>query len=150
VADIDRETHREQGKAANARTWELLSLEARTAAEEDEMVHAAHASHWHWLLGGDAVNEQRGLWLLSRVYAVAGDGPRSLFYGRRCWELTERDCLTGFDRAYACEAMARATTLIGDAAASREWRASAEDAAASIEDLEDREIFDADYAAPPW
>ena len=26
----------------------LLEVEARTASQDDEMVHAAHASFWHW------------------------------------------------------------------------------------------------------
>jgi hypothetical protein len=142
--------HRAMGKAANNRTWELLGQEHRTPDEDRELVHAAHASLWHWLHGGDAVNEQRGVWLVSHVYAVLGVPAPALEYARRCWDLTERESLEGFDYGYACEAMARASAIAGDDAESRVWRTRAVDAATRIDDDEDRAIFEADLAAPPW
>jgi len=43
-------------------TWELLDKSERTQAEADEMIHAAHASRYHWGLAGTAVNLARGEW----------------------------------------------------------------------------------------
>lgn len=135
--------HRELAVAANNRTWELLGNDARTEAETREMVHAAHASLWHWLQCGDAVNEQRGEWLVSHVYAVIGRGEPAVVHALRCLDITESAGLQGFDRAYAYEAMARALALEHDETAS-EWRARAEAEGAAIADPEDRAIFEAD------
>jgi hypothetical protein len=136
--------------AANHRVWELLAREARTDAEDREMVDAAHASLWHWRAAGTLVNEQRGEWLVSHVYAVLANADAALAHAQRCWELTEEGALEGFDRAYACEAMARAHAARRDAAEATTWRARANTAAASVADDEDRAILDADLAAGPW
>ena len=54
-----------------------------------------------------------------------------------------------FDAAYAAEAAARVAALLGapDAAT---LRAKAARLGAAIADREDRELFDGDFAAPPW
>ena len=52
--------------------WTLLEKERRTTAEDDEMIHAAHASRYHWGKVGEPVNLARGEWQCSRVYAVLG------------------------------------------------------------------------------
>ena len=36
------------------------------------MLHAAHASRFHWGEVGEPVNFARGEWQISRVYAVLG------------------------------------------------------------------------------
>jgi hypothetical protein len=138
--------HRELAVAANQGTWDLLGKDARTDAETREMVHAAHASLWHWLQCGDAVNEQRGEWLVSHVYAVIGRAEPAVFHARRCLEITEEAGLVGFDRAYAYEAMARALALENDPTAT-DWRARAEQTGAEIAGPEDRAIFEADLNA---
>src|ERR1700693_6097609 len=46
----------------------------RTRDEEDEMLHAAHASRYHWGVVGQAENRARGEWQISRVYTVLGRG----------------------------------------------------------------------------
>lgn len=135
--------HRELAVAANQRTWELLGNDARTDSETREMVHAAHASLWHWLQCGDAENEQRGEWLVSHVYAVIDRAEPAVFHALRCLEITEAAGLQGFDRAYAYEAMARALAVAHDETAA-EWRARAEAAGAEIADPEDHAIFEAD------
>ena len=67
MADVD---HKSLAIALNQRTWTLLEKEARSAAESDEMIHAAHGSLWHWLQAGGPVQQQRGEWLIGRVYVV--------------------------------------------------------------------------------
>jgi hypothetical protein len=153
VVDIDDESHRTFGVAANNRAWELLGTDARTPDQDRELVDAAHASLWHWRHAGTLVNEQRGEWLVAHVYAVIGDGAAALPHAQRCWALTEEGALDGFDRAYACEAMARAYAARGDADDVRDataWRDRAAEAAADVDDEEDRGILEADLAAGPW
>ena len=55
------------------------------------MIHAAHASRYHWGEVGDDVNLARGEWQCSRVYAVLGRGEPALWHARRCVEIAEAD-----------------------------------------------------------
>ncbi len=129
------------------RTWELLELPSRTLAQDDEMIHTAHASRYHSGEVGLAVNLARGEWLCSRVYAVLGRAEPALHHARRCLELTEanpeRD---DWDLAGACEAMARAELVAGDLAAATEWRAKGLAGLDGIADPEDRAPIEADLA----
>ena len=138
--------HRAWGARTNGRVWELLELDERTADDNRELVDAAHASRWHWRHGGEVINEQRAEWLLSRVYAVLGDGPAALGHAAACWELTEAADLAGFDLAYACEAMYRAYAVLGERDDAEVWHERALDVGADIPDAEDRELFEADLA----
>ena len=52
--------------------WTLLATPDRTMDQDDEMLHAAHASRYHWGEVGDAANRARGEWQCSRVYSVLG------------------------------------------------------------------------------
>jgi hypothetical protein len=149
AAAPDIDAHREWGKRANMRVWALLGdgVPADDATAR-EAVDAAHASQWHWQYAGGELEHQRGEWLLSRVYAVTGDGPAALRHAQRCWAITETEGYEDFDRAYACEALARAYSVNGDSVAAQEWRARATAAGALIADDEDRKIFDSDLALP--
>src|SRR3990170_957672 len=66
--------------------WTLLDKQDRTADEDDTMVHAAHASRFHWGQVGTQVNLARGEWQVSRVYAVLGRAEPALWHARRCLE----------------------------------------------------------------
>ena len=73
------------------------------------MLHAAHASLYHWLEAGTEVNHQRGIWMISRVHAFLGNSDRALRYAIRCMELTElhSDLMEDFDFAFAWEGLAQ-------------------------------------------
>ena len=141
--DTTREAHVHFAKSLNGRVWELLQATERTGEEDAEMVHAAHASLYHWLQVGTAVHHQRGVWLISHVYAVLGDAVQALAYARRCLELTteHRVEMADFDVAYAYEGMARALALSGDAEQAEAYRKRAEAAGAEIMDDEAKAIF---------
>ena len=62
----------------NGKTWELLEKKDRTPDEDLRMLDYAHASLAHWRTAGAEVRNQRGQWLLARVYAVLGEGARAL------------------------------------------------------------------------
>jgi len=145
ATDIDALEHREWGRRANQRVWDLIG-NGRPAAETiDELVDAVHASQWHWSHGGGALEAQRGEWLLSHVYAVLGNAAAALRHAHRCFEITEAEGYEDFDRAYAYEA--RAYALAGDPDAA-EWRARAVEAGTLIADDDDRKFFESDLAAP--
>jgi uncharacterized protein YndB with AHSA1/START domain len=148
VTDIDALEHRDWGRRSNQRVWELLGDGKPAAATIDELIHAVHASQWHWSHGGGSLEAARGEWLLSHVYAVLGNAPAALRHAQRCLEITDADGYEDFDRAYAYEALGRAYSVGGDTTAAQEWRERAEAAGKLIANDEDRKIFEADLATP--
>ena len=88
--------------------WDLLNKTERTIEEEDSMLHAAHASRFHWEKIGQPVNLARGEWQVARVYTVLGRPKCGLYHARRCLEICEQHQIGDFDLAYAYEALARA------------------------------------------
>jgi len=131
------------------RVWELMEKADRTGAEADEMLHAAHASRYHWGFVGEPVNLARGEWQVSRMYTVLGRGEPALRHARTCLDIVERHGIGDFDLAFAYEAMARATALAGDLDAARGWRDKAAVAGEAIAEEEDRKLFLSDLATLP-
>ncbi len=129
--------------------WTLLEKRDRTAREDDLMVHAAHASRFHWEAVGEPRNHAIGEWQVSRVYAVLGRAEPALHHARRCLELCEERGIGDFVLAYAYEALARAHAVAGDADEARRFAERAEHATSEIADEEDREHVLADLATLP-
>ena len=135
--------HRRLGVDLFNEVWRLME----TREDDDRMLHAAHASRFHW---GEAPeckpeNLARGEWQVSRVYTVLGLPEPALRHARRCLELCELHGLGDWDLAYAYEALARAHAVAGTGEADA-WKAKARAAGDAIADPEDREHFDEDYA----
>ncbi len=122
-------------------TWDLLDKTDRTPADNDKMIHAAHASRFHWGEIGTALNLARGEWQVSRVYATLGRPEPALYHGRRSLELCEQNGIADFDLAFAHEALARGYALAGDTAKAQAHIAAARKAAEAIAKAEDRDYF---------
>ncbi len=88
-ATIDAVTHRQLAVDLFNSVWTLLERTDRSTAEDDDMLHAAHASRHHWGEVGEPVNLARGEWQCSRVYAVLGRAEPALWHARRCLALCE-------------------------------------------------------------
>ena len=71
--------HRRFAAAGNNRAWEL-SVQTRSAAEDQEMLNSAHASAWHWTKVGTDLNRMRSVMLLAEVHALLGFGQSALVY----------------------------------------------------------------------
>jgi DNA-binding transcriptional MerR regulator len=151
LTSLDPATHRALGAALFNHVWTLLEKADRTADEDAEMVHAAHASRFHWgrADGVQPANLARGEWQCSRVYAVLGRAEPALWHAERCRLILEANQVADFDIAAAYEALARAHAVAGDAAAADSWRARATDALDGIADPDDREIIAGDIATLP-
>ncbi len=143
---LDAERRRQLAKDLFNRVWALLEQEQRTPAEDDEMLHAAHASRYHWGEVGEPVNLARGEWQCSRVYAVLGRAEPALWHGRRCLDLCDEHGIGDFDLAYSYEALARAHRVAGQVPEAEAYERLAFEAAERILDLEDREHFRRDLA----
>jgi hypothetical protein len=104
--------HRQLGVDLFNETWRLVE-----ARDDDALiVDCAHASAYHWANAPECKpeNRSRSAWLISRVYTVVNRAEPAFFYAKRCLELCEQHVLVDWDLAYAYEALARASQLVGD------------------------------------
>ena len=149
--DLDEATRRALAVGLFNYTWTLLENPKRTREQDDEMLHAAHASRYHWGEVGEAVNLARGEWQVSRVYAVLGRGEPAVYHARRCLEINEANPSgrEDWDLGSAYEALARAYGVAGERAASDEWRVRATAELERIADAEDRQVLEQDLATLP-
>lgn len=146
---LDADAHRRIAADLFNHVWTVLETEGRTADQDAEMVHAAHASVLHWSRSEPHDLRQRqavGEWQCSRVYATLGRAEPALYHARRCHALAEGGDVEDWVRAAAAEAMARASRVAGDRRAFEEWRATAEAATAAIGDPAEREVIEGDLA----
>ncbi len=151
--EIDQATRRALAGDLFNRCWRLMEIADRTPAQDDEMVHAAHASRHHWGEVGTTANLARGEWMCARVYSVLGRAEPALHHARRCLDLIETagpdSGLEDWDMAAAYECLARASLVAGDTAAAAAWRSRALTALDAVADPEDRETIAQDVAALP-
>jgi hypothetical protein len=146
---LDRATERQLAATLFNRVWTLLEQETRSEAEDAEMIHAAHASTYHWMMIGEPVNRARGEWQCSRVYAVLGRPEPALFHARKVLEICQREGIADFDLAFAYEALARACALASDVAEARRWAELARAACEQVAEDDDREIVLSDLETLP-
>lgn len=122
-------------------TWELIERADRTPADTETMIHAAHASAWHWQQRPDNAPKRRSVacWLLSRVYALAGRPDEARRYAHQAAEAAMGE--SPFYRAYALEALARAEQRAGNDAEARRLADAARELAGQVEKPEDRKVL---------
>lgn len=132
--------------------WNLLKKAGRSELDDELMVHAAHASCYHWLNVGTGLNHQRGEWLISRVYAVLNKPGAALRHAKRCLDLTDEhaDLMEDFDLAFAYECVARANAVVGNQEEAIKYIQLAEKAGDNIKDEGDRRIFFSDFNGGEW
>lgn len=146
------EAHQYFAVALNNRTWELLGKPDRTPEENREMIQAAYASCYHWRYNGEAVNQQRGEWIISRVYTELEMAEPALYHAQICRELTTKypDKMKDFDVAYSWECMARAEALNKNTEAAVKYLKKAQESAEAIKGPEDKKIFMGDLNSGKW
>lgn len=149
---VDPSVHRTLAIEANNSTWEILGKPAEQISSEDaeEMTQRAYAAAYHWerAEGSTPANSARADWLLSRVWAVRGEGAQAVLHAKRCMATCEASSLVDFDLAYAHEALARAHACLGQLSEAGHHRAKA--AQVPIADPEDRAMVEGDLASEPW
>ena len=122
--------------------WQLM----RTRENDERMLHAAHASRYHWGEVGEAKNLARGEWQCSRVYTVLGRGEPALHHALRCLAICEQSEVEDWDLPYAYEAIARAYLTSGEPEKAEGYVELAHTAGEKIGDPEDRELLLKDLA----
>jgi hypothetical protein len=146
------EAHKHLAITTNGLVWQLLEKKERSESEDGLMIHASHASCYHWLQVGTELHHQRAQWLLSHVYCELGIAVAALRHAVRCMDLTKEysDLMNDFDHAYAFEALSRAYALGGQQEHSLFFQQKAEQAALKIQDEEDLTIFLSDFNGGNW
>jgi hypothetical protein len=146
------QAHNDFARGLNGQVWGLLGKEDRTAEDDELMVHAAHASLYHWLQIGTPLHHQRGQWLISHVYAELGLAEAALRHAERCHELTEAnlELMEDFDLAYRYEALARAHAVAGNTDEADRYKRLALEAGEKIADKESKSYFDGDFKGGNW
>jgi hypothetical protein len=122
-------------------TWSLLDKKDRTREEDDKMIHAAHASRFHWGEIGTPVHFERGEWQISRVYSVLKRSEPALYHAQRCLEICKENNIADFDIAFAYEALARAYAVAGQKTECKKYIELAEKAGEQIKEKGDRDYF---------
>lgn len=146
---LGRGQHRKIGSDLFTYTWSLLERTDRSKEEVDEMIHAAHASRYHWGHAGTPLNLSIGEWQVSRVYASVGRAEPAFYHARRALEIARRHGLGRFHLAYAYEALARAAAVAGQRQARNRYLREARRIGAAVRSRDDRRMLWEDLATVP-
>lgn len=122
-------------------TWDHLDNKNRDQNQTDEMIHAAHASRFHWGKVGQPIHLERGEWQISRVYSVVGMAQSALYHAQRCLDICVDNDIGDFDIAFAYEAMARAHAVDKNKIQMDKYLELAQKAGQNIDKQEDRKYF---------
>ena len=128
------------GVELNMQTWNLLDKKDRDERDDKRMIYFAKASLYHWRLSSNyqPVNEQRGQWLISHVFAVLNRGDEALAHAKTCMDITMNESLKDFDLAYAS---------LGQVEKMNQCFINAKASGNKIIKDEDRKLF---FFRPPW
>jgi DNA-binding transcriptional MerR regulator len=141
--------HRTLGVDLFNKTWTLMEKPTRTPEEDDELIHCAHASAYHWQQVGTRANRARSEWQCSRVHAILGQSELALHHARRCHEIAaanEDGSMEDWDLAGAYEALARAHLTAGHREEAAHWAQLGRETTAALADEDERKVFEADFA----
>jgi hypothetical protein len=134
-------THRKLAVELFNRTWDLMEKKDRTKEEDERMVHAAHASRFHWGEVGEPLNLAVGEWQIARVYSILRRPSPALRHARRCLEIVEEIGITGFYCASAFEGLAKAHSVAGEREQSEEYLELARTEGRRLTDEEERKVL---------
>ncbi len=145
----EKEWHKKKAVDLFNLVWSFLDKKERTKQEDDKMVHAAHASRFHWGEIGTPLEFERGEWQISRVYSVLNRPQPALYHARRCLEICQENKIGDFDIAFAYEAMARAYAVAREKSEREKYIKLAKAAGEDIKGKEDKDYFFGDLKTIP-
>lgn len=136
---IDR-WHRWFAAECNNRAWDLASRASRSPAEDQELLHAAFASAFHWSRLGRPLNDARADVTVAHALSTLGRGREAMPYAQRSLAYFEAGQGEDWDLAFAHLEVAFAAAASGDAALRARHQARAAELAAAIQDPDDRQV----------
>ena len=149
LSELDAVTRKSLASNLFNRVWELLEQPDRTTADDEELVHAAHASRWFWIANGTPKEWAIGDWQISRVYSTLGRGEPAVHHARVCLGYAQQVPEETWLLASAYEGLSRAYAVSGDRAAALEWKDKAVAQLELVEDADDRDIVARDVDSLP-
>ncbi len=147
--------HEKMAKESFNKAWDYIDKDERTNEEDLQMIHAAHASRFHWGVlvekgKGTAINLQRGEWQIAHIYTLLERKESALHHAKICLKLTEDNKIGDFDLAFAYEAMARASALADNNEDFKTYFDLAKKAGEDIKAEEDKSYFIEELNGGPW
>lgn len=131
------------------RVWTLLEQPGRSTEDDDRMVHAAHASRYHWGQVGGPEQVAIGEWQCARVYSTLGRAEPALHHARRCVAVVTAADVPVWLVASAHEGLTRAYAVAGNREEARREHTVTVALLEQITDPEDRQVVEDDLAAIP-
>jgi len=116
----ETEIHRKTAIKCFNGAWDYLDKKDRNSDDEQQMLHLAHASRYHWGFVGNAQNFAIGDWQISRVYAALGEPRLALHFAKSCLEITQKNNIVD-NLPSAYEGMARAYAIAKDSKSARDY-----------------------------
>jgi hypothetical protein len=141
VADF----HRELANELFNHVLNLIARSDRSCAENDQMIHAAHACRFHWDFGGNPANIALGEWLCARAHTEMRQPDAALHCAWRYLEHAESYGLGPFHIAYAHTALARAFALKDPAESARHFQ-QARELAEHVKEQQERDLLNHELA----
>jgi hypothetical protein len=134
---------------ANNRAWRLSESSSRSAAEDEEMLQAAHAAMHFWKIVGNAGNRAHAAQLVAHVYALLKQpGPAQQFLAQSEPFFLGQDCAP-WEKACAYAVKAGVAAAAGDASTHASSYREAQQRIAALASREEREILDATLRVVP-
>jgi len=147
--DEIRKWHRRFAADCNNRGWQLSEASTRSAAEDGEMLDAAHAAAFHWRNAGTEVHLARADMLLAHVHALLRHDAMAMQYARASFDVvTSRDS-PDWEIAFAHAVLAHAACAANDADLHARHYALAERIGLALPNAEERDIFKATFSRIP-
>jgi hypothetical protein len=147
--DEIQRSHQWHAIECNNLAWTLADQPTRTEKETEDMLHAAHASAFHWSKVGTELHLARANMLLAHVHARLGDGKFALEYARQSFGYLLAHNPPDWEAAFAHAILAHAAFAAGEISLYKGYYAKAAELGEAIADLQDKEIFSLTFKTIP-
>ena len=134
---------------ANNRAWALTESISRSAEEDEEMLHAAHAAMYFWRMVGNASNRAHAAQLLAHTYGLLKLAHPARHYLKQSQPFFLEQESAPWERALAHAVAANVAAAAGEAEPHARHYAEAERLVAALPDPEDRAILGATMRVVP-
>ncbi|MFM8881429.1 MAG: hypothetical protein ACKOGK_04150 [Betaproteobacteria bacterium] len=134
---------------ANNRAWSLSEQPVRTAAEDEEMLNAAHAAMYFWSIVGDANTQTHAAQLLAHTYAMVKQPSAAARHLEKCLPVLAGESAKPWERALAHAVAANVASASGNAADHTRHYQEATRLTAALENAEERALIEATLRVLP-
>jgi hypothetical protein len=142
--------HRSFAKELFNHVWDLMERTDRSARDDAQMLHEAHASRYHWGEVGTEVQIGRGEWQISRANALLKQGAAALFHAQLYLESCGSAGMADWDLPFAHEALARAYAALGNRDQFTYHHQLAAELGGQIADEHDQSWLEECLVTEPW